>query len=241
MKHCFFPIALTALLSCNQHPASTSSQSADTTDTMIKDSIRLAISEYKMIPSLINHLTEAETGIDDPVRNIQEQDDFCNRALLMDGGSWLQGDKAYREYIRQHAGHQYINVFRQYGAYILLVKLDLLAAGTPEALENIAFYTDELIKSNSINAALMSSALRQLTAHGFSAAKIRELAGNAEKQLQNNSRYAALKKSLQQSMNQAISATRDLKYAAEDENMIRVYRLTQEGEENIHALAAANQ
>lgn len=239
MKHCFFPIALTALLSCNQHPAGTSSHPADTTATMTKDSIPLAAGEYRLLPSLISHLTEEETGISDPVRNIQEQDDFCNQAPLMDGGSWQQGDKAYREFIRQHADHQYIKVFRQYGAYILLVKLGLLTAATPEALENIAFYADELIKSNSINAALISSALRQLKEHGFSETKIRELAGNAEKQLQNNSRYAALKKSLQQSVNQAISATRDPKYAAEDENMIRVYRLTQEGEENIHALAAA--
>ncbi|SKA36282.1 hypothetical protein SAMN04488128_10477 [Chitinophaga eiseniae] len=241
MKHCFFTVALITLLSCNQHPATTSSLPADTTDSMTKDSIRLAAGEYRLLPSLISHLTEKETGINDPVRNVQEQDDFCSQAPLMDGGSWQQADKAYREYVRQHADHQYINVFRQYGAYIILVKLHLLAASTPEAPENIAFYADELITSNSINAALISSALRQLEAHGFSATKIRELAVSAEKQLQNNSGYAALKKSLQQSVNQAISATRDPKYAADDENMIRVYRLTQEGEATIHALAAARQ
>ncbi|QJB38603.1 hypothetical protein HF324_12305 [Chitinophaga oryzae] len=241
MKRCFFPIALIALLSCNNHPENTTSQPADSGNVMMedkdKDKAQEAAGTYRQLPELIAHLTETETGIADPIRNIQEQNDFCNQASLMRSASWQKADERYRQFAQDQAGHKYINVFRQYGAYVILVNLNLLAESSPEALLKIWFYTDELVKSGAVNAPLISAGLSQLKEHGFSAAKIRELADSAEKQLQANSKYAEVKKSVQQYVNQAMSATRDPKYAAEDENHIRVFRLIQEAEENIHALA----
>lgn len=192
---------------------------------------------YRQIPALTGHLSTEETGIADPVRSIDEQNDFCNQASLMRDASWQKADERYRQFAQDQADHKYLNVFRQYGAYVIMVKLNLLAESSPEALLKIWFYTDELIKSGSFNAPLIAAGLHQLKEHGFSATKVRELADSAEKQLQSNRKYAELKKSLQEHVNQAISATRDPKYAAEDENHLRVFRLIQEAEENIHALA----
>ncbi|HVI49041.1 MAG TPA: hypothetical protein VM802_29515, partial [Chitinophaga sp.] len=166
MKSYLSLIIVIVFISCNNnYKKETLPQKSESENLVKKDKDDAGIQSsnlaYKQLPPLIKYLTSEETGIVDPVQNIKEQEDFLNQGFPVgvkllewkekQGNSWQKADRMYLEFIDQHKDHKYVSDFRQYGSYVILVKLNLLAESSAQGLEKIYFYLNELVKANSIN------------------------------------------------------------------------------------------
>ncbi|WP_343746209.1 hypothetical protein [Chitinophaga sp.] len=253
MKRYLYLTTVVAVLSCNNNvkdrtvppkPESVNLVKKDKDDAEVQGA-RLG---YKQLPPLIKYLTSAETGITDPVQNIKAQEDFLSEGLPVgasllewkekQGNSWEKADKLYADFVNQHKDHKYISDFRQYGAYVILVKLNLLGDDSPEGLEKIYFYLNELVKGNSINTPLISYGLSKLKEKGFPETKISDLANKVKDNLQSSSRFTSFKSNLKQSISQPSAKKKE--HAAEEENHVKIYQMIEEGENNIKLLAQSH-
>lgn len=77
--------------------------------------------------------------------------------------SWQEADKMYQNFYNKEQKHIYINGFRWRASQVILADLELLGDSSPEAIDKIAFYTQEMIEAGSYNLDFLNYCFNKLS------------------------------------------------------------------------------
>ncbi len=103
----------------------------------------------------------------DPATELRKIEDFYHELgaddiVALSLKDWKTIDKEYRLLLKQYEAHSYFNCLRQVLAQNILIKKGLLDIDSQEAINAVAFYTEELSKSGSANTPLIYNCLSKL-------------------------------------------------------------------------------
>lgn len=112
---------------------------------------------------------------------------FPHRAFEVDSWSvsWQKADKMYHNFYNQNHTHPYIDKFRWHASQVILADLELLGDKSPEAIDKIAFYTQEMIEAGSDNLDFLYYCFNKLAQTKY-ARKINTWAKTALKRFENS-------------------------------------------------------
>jgi hypothetical protein len=139
--------------------------------------------EYRSYPSEVSFFDPSKDA-SNPQIAIQRRKTFIKNSGLPDETNIVEFKKnnsfgnvffLYKKYLKDNAGSLYLETFRQYGAWLILTRLDLFASSSVDDLAIIYELLTELAYSNYQGLQLLSYGVEHLYRNDFSKAKIKSL------------------------------------------------------------------
>lgn len=139
--------------------------------------------EYRGYPAEISFF-DPVSDANDPQLAILKRKEFIKQSGLPDETNIFEFQKTkpislafslYTNYINQNLENPYTKTFKQYGAWLILTRLDLLAQSNPDDLKMICSLTEKLVETEYSGYQLLSYNLNKLYTNKFNRNKIKTL------------------------------------------------------------------